>query len=250
MVRFLKSSQQLSTNLFSNIDRLLAIWQGIHSNDPDSIAWWVSELHVDPTFVEPANENETPTTPLVPFRRALNGQSEPTWWKATDLRDYLSLGYDYPQTAAARQTGDLATGLTSWANTELGWAVPPGSGDPAQPDQQPLVHLKQQITEPVEAFPSPILVDGTTPLGQDDQYISSSATASSTTQTLPVLSKIAKPAHAVSKMVSPRKDIAQKSIKSALPAHKPAFDDRFGGLGNLVSQGKMTQWNASFGVDK
>jgi len=214
----------------------------------------VSELHVDGTFVEPANENETPITPLVPFRRALDATSKPTWWKATDLKDYRSLGYDYPQTAAARQTGDLAAGLIAWANAELGWAVPPGSGDPGQPDQQALAHLNQQITEPVEAFPKPILVDGTTPLDQGEEYISSSAqavvTESSTTQTPSVLSAIAKPAEAVTKIVSPRKNVAQKSLKSALPTHKPDFNHRFGGLGDLVSQGKMTQWNASFGVDK
>jgi tyrosinase len=214
----------------------------------------VSELHVDGTFVEPADEKETPATPLAPFRRALHGQSEPTWWKSTDVRDYRSLGYDYPQTAAARQTGDLAAGLTAWANTELGWAVPPGSGDPGQPDQQALVHLKQQITEPIQALPSQILLDGTTPLNQGEEYISSSAQAVATEpskiQTQSVLSAIAKPAQAAMKMVSPRKDVAQKSLKSALPAHKPGFNDRFGGLGDLVSQGKMTQWNASFGVDK
>lgn len=213
------------------MDRLLAIWQGIHSNDPDGISWWKSELHADGTFVEPANENETPATPLAPFRKALNDAGNPTWWQAVDVRDYLSLGYDYPQTLAARKSGNLAAGLTAWANAELGWVTPQGGGNAGQPDHDDQVHLQQDVKQYVPAFPPQVLLDGTTPLDPDEQYISSSAQ--------PVAPTAA--AHQL---------VLQKAIKRAVPTAKPNFNDRFANLGNLVSQGEMTQWNATFGVDK
>lgn len=205
----------------------------------------MSELHVAGTIVEPANEKETPKTPLAPFRRALDSQSKPIWWKSLDLREYRNLGYDYPQTAAARQTGDLVAGLTSWANAELGWATPPGSGAPGQPDQQDRVNLKHQFTQRIPAFPESILVDGTTPLYQDEEYISSSAPV-----VVAEAATMAEPPQVALATVSSTNAVAKNAPKSALSTYKLDFNARFGGFDNLVSQGRMTQWNASFGVEK
>ena len=43
---------------------------------------------------------------------------------------------------------------------------------------------------------------------------------------------------------------AQQILKSSIPTQEVSFEDRFGGLKGLVSNGRMTQWNATFGVEK
>lgn len=221
--------------IVSNIDRLLAIWQGIHSNDPDSQKWWTSLFNADGTFVEPAGENETPSTPLAPFRKAVSG-SDTTWWTSNDLKDTRTIGYDYPQVATARQSGNLVSGLVAWANAALGWADPSHFKQKSS-DQGALDHfVKEQIPHAVLSFPQRVLVDGSTPLPAGTDYLSSGA--GHTANGGPVV-------HAAA--------VAQRVLKSAAaaPPTKPSFSDRFGDLGNLVSaDGKMNQWHVTFGVEK
>ncbi|GKT69134.1 tyrosinase precursor [Colletotrichum tofieldiae] len=104
----------------SNVDRLLAIWQGIHSRDPENVAWWTSLEVPEGNFVEPGRLAETPQTPLVPFRKGLTADSKPIWWTSNDCRNHLELGYDYPQTAAARRSGDIPTWMASAQESRTG----------------------------------------------------------------------------------------------------------------------------------
>jgi hypothetical protein len=226
-----------------------------------------------------------------------------------DTRNHLKLGYDYPQTYAARtQGGDLAQNLTAWANQELGWVFP-GNQNPGA-SKIDLAHFETQITTRVSCFPDQILVDGTSPLDPNDQYISSAAasapasapgTATATavsevkTSSLPLMQKkvVTTPANkdpsgtasganiqpketasvaasTVSKVASNAASKVSEAVQRVLPkavggvskapvvghapvtipTHRPTFEQRFGKLGNLVKDGKMTQWNVSYGVDK
>jgi tyrosinase len=278
-----------------NIDRLLAIWQGIHSHDSDSIAWWNSLPSVDGTFVEPPHIGETPNTNLAPFRKSIDAQGKITWWNSLDTRNHLKLGYDYPQTYAARTQagGDLVKNLTAWANQELGWVVPASQNSSAS--KIDLTHFENQIATRVSCFPTQVLVDGVVSLDSDDQYISSlaqtpiitaTATVPEVKAAVPVLQKkfltTSAPTNgkaatgAAASVVAPVTKLASKvtaHVAAALPAvakpstaaaipasithapvtiptQKPTFDQRFGDLGKLVDNGKLTQWNISFGVDQ
>ncbi|OHW91286.1 tyrosinase precursor, partial [Colletotrichum incanum] len=156
----------------SNVDRLLSIWQGIHSRDPDDVAWWTNLEVPEGNFVEPGRLAETPQTPLFPFRKALTADSKPIWWTSNDCRNHLELGYDYPQTAAARRSGDIVRSLTAWANSQLGWLAP-RSPEPA--DEGARTQLKRQINQSMPFFPSRVLIDGTTPLRNGQTFIGSMA---------------------------------------------------------------------------
>ncbi|KAL0937178.1 tyrosinase [Colletotrichum truncatum] len=253
-----------------NVDRLLAIWQGIHSRDPESVSWWTSLEVPEGNFVEPGSLSETPRTPLVPFRKGFTADSRPIWWTSNDCRNHLDLGYDYPQTAAARMSSDPVRSLTAWANTQLGWLAP---RNPRPADEGARTQLKRQIIQPIPSFPSKVLIDGTTPVRPGQAFIGSMATASSTLASGPVsrslsrprrfIAKASKAVKKLKKIVKPgisSKDVAaannlsQKVVENVLSAALPASDVDFGRcyghLETLISQQKMTQWNVTFSVNK
>ena len=213
----------------SNIDRLLAVWQGINEPLGDETAWWTSLEHDEPTYVEPAREFETPDTPLAPFRKAIDGNTT-TWWTSKDVRYHTKLGYDYPETRAASQSPKPVEYLTKWANIEVGWVK---SG--AQSNTPWLDQLKKQISEAAPSLPKPFVVDESTTWDPQEQYVSSAA---------------AELATAISSKVSALVQTAAPVLQRTLLAHEPSFEERFGSLGNLVQNGQMTRWNASFTVDK
>lgn len=204
----------------------MAIWQGINNPKGDTVAWWDSLVHPISTFVEPKHEPETPTTPLAPFRKAINGD-ETVWWTSNDARDHTKLGYDYPETKEARATADPVASLHAWANIEVGWVA-----DFGHKNTPLLEHLKKQIAESAPALPKPLVIDDAIAWDPNEQYLASDAT------TTPSIK-----ARALMRAAAP---VLHKIVAN----HAPSFEDRFGEFGNLVKDGKMTQWNASFGVDK
>ncbi|KAI9765696.1 MAG: hypothetical protein M1839_005401 [Geoglossum umbratile] len=136
----------------ANIDRILAIWQGMNNPNEDDIAWWDSLVFPLLTYVEPEHEPETPDSPLAPFRKAFNGD-ETVWWTSNDVRDHTKLGYDYPETKEASATDDPVTSLRKCANIEVGWV-----GDFGNKNTPLLDHPKKQVTEQAPALPKTIVV--------------------------------------------------------------------------------------------
>jgi len=163
---------------------------------------------------------------LAPFRKAFNGD-ETVWWTSNDVRDHTKLGYDYLETKEASATDDPVASLQKWANIEVGWV-----GDFSNKNTPLLDHLKKQITEQAPALPKTIVVDDTTKWNPDEQYLASAATTTSSI----------KPSSLVR--------AAAPVLHRTVAIHNPSFEDRFGGLGDLVKDGKLTRWNASFGVNK
>ncbi|EFQ32588.1 hypothetical protein CGRA01v4_09590 [Colletotrichum graminicola] len=262
-----------------NVDRLLAIWQGIHSLDPESVAWWTSLEVPEGNFVEPGRLAETPRTPLVPFRKGLTADSKPIWWTSNECRNHLDLGYDYPQTAAARKSGDIVRSLTAWANTQLGWLAP---RSPRPADEGARAQLKRQINQPMPFFPLKVLIDGKTPFSNGQAFIGSMATTmtariSANNKPLSVSRRLLNRAKTVIKVYSPRRrhrkptevtagsgvtinrssdsiatpqQLSQLVLSTALPSANMDFNRCYGHLGDLISHHKMTHWNATFSVDK
>lgn len=228
----------------------------------------------DGNFVEPGSLSETPHTPLVPFRKGLApGSAGPIWWTSDDCRDHLALGYDYPETAAARRSADAVRSLTAWANAQLGWLAP---RNPRPADEGARARLRQQIKQPIPAFPSKILVDGKTPLGAGQTFIGSMAVSPRPTVATVASVALSRPKRMMAKVKtavksmsvkrkkgvsaitttetiavkqSPR-ELTQKVLSTALPEADVDFNRCYGHLGDLISQHKMTQWNVTFSVNK
>ncbi|KAF6830947.1 tyrosinase [Colletotrichum musicola] len=256
-----------------NVDRLLAIWQGIHSREPDSVSWWTSLDVPDGNFVEPGSVSETPRTPLVPFRKGLTpGSGAPVWWTSNDCRDHLALGYDYPETAAARRSADAVRSLTAWANTQLGWLAP---RSPRPADEGAWSRLRRQVTQPIPAFPAKVLVDGKTALGAGQAFNGSMAVSPRSLVAAAVPAAPSRPrrilakAKAAVRSTSPRRkgtnsikttetiavkestqEQTQNVLARALPEADVDFKRCYGHLGGLANQHKITQWNVTFSVNK
>jgi hypothetical protein len=93
----------------------------------------------------------------VPFVRAQSGGRD-VYWKSNDLRDHRAIGYEYPETAAARRATreTYVQSLRRWANTELGWlGRVTREGDPTA-----LARLNDSLNRNIPFFPKEILIDG------------------------------------------------------------------------------------------
>ena len=193
--------------------------------------------------MEPARVQETPTTPLAPYRKSKDASGNSVWWTSNDVRDHLALGYDYPQTLAARQSGNYSRALLQWANQQLGWVTAnPDVKDPSKASKSDLNHFETQIKQFVASFPNDLSIDGVTPLPFKDLHISS--------QPSPQISAGAD--HLVSKaaQVTLGHPILARVLEHAIPKHEATFHERFGDLGHLIKHDKMIQWNITFAVDK
>ncbi|KAF6808219.1 tyrosinase, partial [Colletotrichum plurivorum] len=214
-----------------------------------------------------------PRLRLVPVRKGLTpGSGALVWWTSDDCRDHLALGYDYPETAAARRSADPVRSLTAWANTQLGWLAP---RSPRPADEGARSWLRRQITQPVPAFPAKVLVDVKTPLGAGQAFIGSMATSPRSLATAAAPAALSRPkrilakAKAAVRSISVRRkginsimttetiaveestqEQAQNVLARALPEADIDFKRCYGHLGDLVNQHKVTQWNVTFSVNK
>ncbi|KAJ2894577.1 Tyrosinase [Zalerion maritima] len=267
-----------------NVDRLLSIWQGIHSQDSDSVAWWSSLDVPFGNFVEPANQHETPDTPLAPFRKSV-GSSGTQWWTSNDVRDHTKLGYDYPQTAAASESSNYVGSLIAWANQSLGW-LSPSRRNRTGPDPEAVADFGVSTRKRIPFFPDPVLVDGRTRAFDDKQIIGSLAPKQRTAPTRAFAAALshnvkkapeksepalkpedgeeikpeaeeAKPEKTLVEPTKPEGDevpeevqVRTAALTRAIPAVRPPIEERFGDCCGVIDDHKMTQWSVSFSVDK
>ncbi|MCJ1404979.1 hypothetical protein MMC11_008205 [Xylographa trunciseda] len=99
-----------------NIDRLIALWQ--HMN---SAAWDFSSFGLEANFVEPCGIQETPATPLFPFRR-----SPDSFWDSNACRNPESLGYNYEDDYLMSPT-DTKEEIKGKITSFYGWLFPGGN---------------------------------------------------------------------------------------------------------------------------
>ena len=74
-----------------NVDRILALWQIMHREK------WVLEKG------KAQQGEEHSTTPLVPFRAKWSPEGGDEYWNSDQARDFIQLGYNYPEIAAAAE---------------------------------------------------------------------------------------------------------------------------------------------------
>ena len=115
----------------------------------------------------------------MPFVRTQAGGKD-VYWKSNDLRDHRALGYEYPETAAARrQTQEpFVQALRRWANSELGWLGRITSqGDPAA-----IARLNDSLTRSIPFFPKEVLIDGdkNRPIRSNQAFVGSKFVATAT----------------------------------------------------------------------
>ncbi|KAL2672722.1 hypothetical protein Neosp_013436 [[Neocosmospora] mangrovei] len=84
----------------ANIDRLLAIWQGLRENPDEEKAWVTSQPTEKPNWAVPIRGIEDNQTPLLPFYKTADKKVPTTdkFWKSSQVRDTATFGYAYPET--------------------------------------------------------------------------------------------------------------------------------------------------------
>lgn len=215
---------------------MIAIWQTLYEKQ-----WWAEQLGNGSNFIEPSGIGEKPSSPLVPFRKKVTDNG-PIWWTSDDLRDWTTLGYNYPQIPTKK--GDLAA-LNAWVNEAYEWTTVNGT----PPSFEDL--LQGQILHPVQVLPEVIKVDGKHLLpdgdlhmrGMPPQRLQPAVKAASNVKGVNGAHQVSLTSHFTS--TPTEKQTTTTTIKAA-----PTFDQRFGHLANLVKDGKMIQWNASIRVEK
>ena len=263
---------------YSNVDRLLAIWQGIRSKDSDQTKWWSqSEVGTPQTY--------GPGAALYPFRKS-GSRNNPQWWTSNDTRDHRKMGYDYPETAAALAKGDIAGELTKFANETLSTL---GTGSlPIEAKEEKEFDDSSSIEVPFWPISgqdrSKMAMDGLVPYTKDMVYLGSQPR-----QPRPqpgsrrMMAAAAPPAgqpmaltatHATGKAeeaLVPEPPIPHlvkadtatlpaplvglepfhyEIMQAALPAKETSVEHRCGAGHKLVCHNKITEWGVSFTVDK
>jgi len=262
----------------SNVDRLLAIWQGLRSGDPsDSTKWWSRSEVYDPT-------RDAPESPLYPFRKVGSTRQSPKYWNSNETRDHRKMGYDYPETAAALASGNVVASLRSWANSNLGTS---GTGVlPFDQQEENVWWASRTLQVPFWPVAQNRRIDGTTSyanmfyLGSNPQVPAIRAMAMpAVAEAKPMLAAAAhapqaKPmvaaadasdskkvegsaknelAHASAPPPQPAANVAafhQEIMKTSISAKSTTVEKRCGAGHKLVSHDKMTQWEVCFVVDK
>lgn len=139
----------------ANVDRHYALWQ---ASFPD--AWWLpGEMAAfQNSFTTKTGTIETPTTPLLPFRKPKppTSAASQVYWNTNDLRSVRTLGYQYdpiPSTASRQARTDAAL---EEINKRYAWYK-------TRPDIKDARSLDPVPMDKVEAFTEyPPLIDGNT----------------------------------------------------------------------------------------
>ncbi|KAI1335061.1 Di-copper centre-containing protein [Xylariaceae sp. FL0016] len=81
----------------TNIDRLLAIWQACNPDPSIPDNYVTTQQSQEANWMGPAGTDETIDTPLVPFAKSGDKNSQ-VFWTSADARDTKKFGYVYPET--------------------------------------------------------------------------------------------------------------------------------------------------------
>jgi hypothetical protein len=227
--------------LGSNVDRICAIWQTLF---PDE--WFTEQDALQSNFVTNSGDQQTPSTSLFPFRSGGSRQN-PEWFNSDDLRHWQTLGYDYAIKDTLHRNIPLAKApgpaINSWINRTYQWASL-GTDAPIPAIGYPL------NLAGASNLPAVWKIDG---VGAE---IPHDKAAPPTRHTF-LRKAVASPVMVATESVQAH---SAQSILSADGTHDtrettntPDNDwvkDQFGHLGDLVKDGKMTQWSVSVVVEK
>lgn len=238
------------TNLESNIDRILAIWQVLN---PDS---WFDGYYQDlarPTYVARQGTREDESTHLYPFAKATDprGPRHWTYWESRDLREVAALGYTYtqiPTDAEAHEhpkrkrrarkprpvdrrfdeEDDEDTRRRMWAtreiNEHLEWATIGGVPDLYHdPGHRPVLSLGHASYRKIECLPDHLKVD--------ERYA------------LRHVEFVERPRGRFRKLWHHATGWCLEKLPGGVP-------QRYRHIKGLVHDGKMYQWNATVRVEK
>jgi hypothetical protein len=192
------------------VDRIFAIWQGLNSQTWD----WEQRLLEGASFITPLGTEETPESPLVPFRKGYNQDNSPRWWTSNEVRDCRSIGYLYPELA---KPGVDERSLRQWVIDNYEWATICGTPPPWKTLYE-TVDLKR-----VESLPPVLRIDGKGPQIERPEGEERPSLAASISKTM-------------SSWFHRRDETSPH--------------DRYKHLGILVEDGKLIQWNLTIKVKK
>lgn len=110
-----------TNNSFSNVDRLLAIWQGINPGT------WIPDRSPGR---QPASD-----TPLTPFRVSAGNTN---FWDSDGSKEFAQLGYTYPEVQNNPSSNDILQDFARRYRWSLQASIPRGGQAQAPTDMQPL----------------------------------------------------------------------------------------------------------------
>lgn len=82
-----------NADLFSNVDRLFALWQALHKNQDNWFNGSDSRDEDPGNYGVPTGNLDEPDDALRPFHKSSDG----TYFSSTDVREVAPLGYTYPR---------------------------------------------------------------------------------------------------------------------------------------------------------
>ena len=164
--------------------------------------------------------NETPDSPLVPFRKHRHQDGTPIWWTSKEVRHCRSLGYTYPE--LAKTNSDVVL-LRQWVIDNYEWTTISGDPPPLE------TVFDTEDLEGVELFPERLQVDGRgSPIDVPKEKV--------------IYGKnLAKSVGAIPRTLG---KCFMRSERSS-PAEK-----RYKHLKGLIKDGKLVHWNATIKVKK
>ena len=80
--------------LFSNIDRITALWQASLGSH-DKRGWWDEQATAEGTWAVPEGTVQKSSDSLVPFRKSKKNTSHEIFWTSNEIRNWKTLGYTY-----------------------------------------------------------------------------------------------------------------------------------------------------------
>lgn len=228
------------------MDRVCAIWQTMF---PDE--WFTEQDALQSNFVTNSGDQQTPSTPLFPFRSGGSRQN-PEWFTSDDVKQWQTLGYDYAIKDTLHRNIALAnasgSAINSWINRTYQWASL-GTDAPIPAIGYPL-NLAGASNLPaiwkIDGIEPQIPHDKAAPPNRHtflrEAVAAPVRVAAESVQAPPAQ---AHPAQAVLSTDGPHDTHA-----AAKTPDNDWVKEQFGHLGNLVKDGKMTQWSVSVVVEK
>ena len=214
--------KKLTRQISSNIDRIFAIWEAL--NPSDELWHWHQRLLPDAygrggNYIIPIGTDETPETPLVPFRKNRYEDGRPIYWTSNDVRYCTTLGYTYPELVKTNSHPDE---LRQWVIDNYEWTTI--SGDP--PPLETVFNTED--LKGVELFPEKLQIDGRGPVVDipKERFVYGRSVAKSVGAIPRLLGKCFK-----------------RSEQSG--PHK-----RYQHLEGLIKDQRLTHWNATIKVEK
>ena len=247
---------------FSNIDRLIAIWQRLNPGVSGATAY--SQSLTRSTIIEVQDEIENENSPLFPF---LKGPTNTDFWTSQSSWDTQSFGYYYKDYAADLTTpgGDYPDTIRAKINACYPWGE---VGRVPQIPSRTATGYPQDL-KGIDCLPQRVFIDGKEGVNWPDYPVSKAvhrevvAVANATEAVIntappPQIASAVTTAAAIADVDGVQTQSARRPIQYRLPAHRGVNETIRGrravtsdpSLSPIVQDGKLRHWQVFVRFEK